>query len=161
MYNIVCFIILFIIGLVVFKNIVNSLFMALIIASIYDYFYQSKNKIIHESMTNPSKKRKKKKKKKKDKTLKHFKFPKGKYKFLPKSSKKKTLESMSNFQVNGLNKDTKKLMKTQHQLMKTLQEMGPVLEQGKSIIGAFDNFFGDGSDNKNDLSYMKKRLGLK
>ena len=45
--------------------------------------------------------------------------------------------------------------------MSTLKEMGPVLEQGKNIIGAFDSFFGDGGSNKNDLNYMKNRLGIK
>lgn len=163
MYNIVCFIILFIIGLVVFKDIVKSLFIALIISSIYDYFYQNKN--VYESMTNPKENKRKKRKRKKrikDKALKKLKFPKGKYNFDPKSSKKKTFKSMSSYQVKGLNNDTKKLMKTQNKLMSTLKEMGPVLEQGKSIIGAFDSFFGDGSNNKKtDLSYMKKRLGLK
>ena len=43
--------------------------------------------------------------------------------------------------------------------MKTLNEIGPVLSQGKSIISAFDNFFGEnnklGAD-KNDLAYLSQ-----
>ncbi len=95
-----------------------------------------------------------------DKLLKTKKFPKGKYKFDPKKSYRHAYGSLSKNQSRGLKKDTKSLIKTQEKLMNTLKEMGPVLTQGKTIIGAFDNFFGDGSSNKNDLGYMAKRLGI-
>ena len=90
--------------------------------------------------------------------LKKRKFPKGKYTFDPKNTYLNTYKSMSPRQVSGLKKDTKDLLSTQNQLMSTLKEMGPVLQQGKSIIGAFDSFFGD--KKKNDLEYLTKHLQM-
>ena len=182
MYNYILFIILTIIGYIVFKDIIISILFSLCLTSIYDYFYQKKfrSKKIIEKMSNKKKRKHNRKRKRKDKSkisrktngekdsknlssklLKQYKFPKGKYKFDPKQSYNKTYNSLSKGQVKGLNKDTKQLVKTQERLMSTLRDMGPVLEQGKNIIGAFDSFFGDGGDNKNDLNYMKNRLGIK
>lgn len=92
--------------------------------------------------------------------LKKRKYPSGKYTFDPEASYKQTSRSMSKPQVKGLRKDTKALLDTQTKLMGTLKEMAPVLEQGKSIIGAFDSYFGKGSGSGGDLDYMKKRLGI-
>ena len=92
--------------------------------------------------------------------LKKRKYPSGKYSFDPEASYKHTSRSMSKPQVKGLRKDTKALLDTQTKLMGTLKEMAPVLEQGKSIIGAFDSYFGKGSGSGGDLDYMKKRLGI-
>ena len=92
--------------------------------------------------------------------LKKRKYPSGKYTFDPEGSYKHTSRSMSKPQVRGLRKDTKALLNTQNKLMGTLKEMAPVLEQGKSIIGAFDSYFGKGSGSEGDLDYMKKRLGI-
>ena len=94
------------------------------------------------------------------KMLKKRKYPTGKYTFDPEASYKHTSRSMSKPQVRGLRKDTKALLDTQTKLMGTLKEMAPVLEQGKSIIGAFDSYFGKGSGSEGDLTYMKKRLGI-
>ena len=91
--------------------------------------------------------------------LKSRKYPKGKYTFDAETTYKKTYDTLSDGQIKGLKNDTQDLVKTQEQLMSTLKEMGPVLEQGKSIIGAFDSFFG-GAEKNNDLSYMTKRLGI-
>ena len=88
------------------------------------------------------------------------KYPKGKYHFDPDASYKHTRNTMSTPQVRGLKKDTRALLDTQKKLMGTLKEMAPVLEQGKTIIGAFDSYFGKGSGSEGDLEYMKKRLGI-
>ena len=95
---------------------------------------------------------KKNKKKKKSKSKKKFKLD-------VKKTFYENYKNLSSNQVKGLNKDTKSLIKTQKNLMKTLNDIGPVLSQGKSIINAFDNFFG--SDNKlgadkNDLAFLSK-----
>jgi len=95
--------------------------------------------------------------------LKSRKYPKGKYTFDAESTYANTYDTLSDNQIGGLKNDTRDLVKTQEQLMNTLKEMGPVLEQGKSIIGAFDSFFGspgEGDKKNNDLAYMTKRLGL-
>ena len=163
MYNYILFIILSIIGYIVFKDIIIAVLLSLFLTSIYDYFYQKKQYKLIEKMSNKRSQRKRNKriKKKSNKLLKKYKFQKGKYKFEPELSYNKTYKNLSKGQVKGLNKDTKQLVKTQERLMSTLKEMGPVLEQGKNIIGAFDSFFGDGGSNKNDLNYMKNRLGIK
>lgn len=88
------------------------------------------------------------------------KYPKGKYHFDPDASYKHTRNTLSTPQVRGLKKDTRALLDTQQKLMGTLKEMAPVLEQGKTIIGAFDSYFGKGSGSEGDLEYMKKRLGI-
>ena len=113
-----------------------------------------------------STKKKKKKKKKSEKASKYNKalgakkFPKGKFTFDPEETHSLTYKGMSKKQMKGLQKDTKNLMTTQEQLMGTLKEMGPVLEQGKTIIGAFDSFFGNGTSTKTDINFMSKRLGI-
>ena len=94
------------------------------------------------------------------KMVKKRKYPKGKYHFDPDASYKHTRNTMSTPQVRGLKKDTRALLDTQQKLMGTLKEMAPVLEQGKTIIGAFDSYFGKGSGSEGDLEYMKKRLGI-
>lgn len=167
MYSIIVFIALYIIGYSLTKSILCSFVIALIFSGIVEAI------LINQKLINPvvegmtSKRKKKRARKGKDKLsksvqkmLKSRKFPKGKYTFDAQKSYKKTYDTLSNNQIKGLKKDTKDLVKTQEQLMSTLKEMGPVLEQGKSIIGAFDNFFGDGGKS-NDLAYMTKRLGIK
>ena len=163
MYSIIVFIALFIIGYSITKSLLSSLVVAILLSVITEIIFIKKSTDMDtplmEGMTSKRKHKKNKKDKSIKKILKSRKFPKGKYTFNPKKSYKKTYKSLSNKQIKGLNHDTKSLVKTQEQLMSTLKEMGPVLEQGKSIIGAFDSFFGDGGK-KNDLAYMTKRLGI-
>ena len=54
-------------------------------------------------------------------------------------------------ELKGLNNDTKELMKTQKSLISTLETMGPVLEQGKDIMGSFNKYFGNDADLANLL----------
>ena len=163
MYSIIVFIALFITGYSITKLLLPSLVVAILLSVITEVIFIKKVTDTPPIMEGMTSKRKHKKRGKKDKSIKKIlksrKFPKGKYTFNPKKTYKKTYKSLSNKQIKGLNHDTKSLVKTQEQLMSTLKEMGPVLEQGKSIIGAFDSFFGDGGK-KNDLAYMTKRLGL-
>ncbi len=171
MYSFLVFIVLLLIGYQITASFIISLIIAILFSSTVEAIIinkQNNNSQITEGMTGNrkySKKKRLRKKEREDKTINKLlakkKFPKGKYTFDPKTSYKKVYSSLSTRQTSGLKRDTKNLIKTQEKLMSTLKEMGPVLSQGKTIIGAFDNFFGDGSSNKNDLAYMTKRLGIK
>ena len=142
-------------------GLVMAILLSVFIEMLFIYKHTKTNpSVLMEGMTSKRKKKKKGISKNVKKMLKKRKFPKGKYSFDAKRTYKKTYNNLSGTQVHGLKKDTKELVKTQEQLMSTLKEMGPVLEQGKTIIGAFDSFFGD-KNSKNDISYMTKRLGIK
>ena len=52
-------------------------------------------------------------------------------------------KNLSKKQLEGLNFDTKSLMKTQEGLISTLKQMGPALAQGKEVMDTFKNFFND------------------
>ena len=162
MNDIIFFICIFLISNIIQSNNIVSMAIALALTTIvYGYIeiVKSQASNIMEGMSNPKKKKKKiALGKDVNKMLKKQKFPKGKYTFDAKKSYNSTYKSMSPLQVNGLKKDTKDLLTTQTQLMSTLKEMGPVLQQGKSIIGAFDSFFGD--KKKNDLEYLTKHLKM-
>lgn len=171
MYDFIAFGAFFLVGWIVTKNKVQSIFVALIGGAIYSFCRSSPSVQgvtmkplsgypLVEGMQDRKKSKRKKKKGTLDKILGPKKFPKGKYTFDPKGSYGLTYKGLSKKQMKGLRKDTKNLMSTQEQLMGTLKEMGPVLEQGKTIIGAFDSFFGDGASTKSDLSFMTKRLGI-
>jgi len=45
-------------------------------------------------------------------------------------------------QIGGMRKDTKELMELQKELMGTLAEMKPAIEQGAQLLGTFSQFFG-------------------
>ena len=45
-------------------------------------------------------------------------------------------------QIGGMKKDTKELMELQKELMGTLAEMKPAIEQGAELLGTFSQFFG-------------------
>jgi len=45
-------------------------------------------------------------------------------------------------QIGGMRKDTKELMELQKELMATLAEMKPAIEQGAELLGTFSQFFG-------------------
>ena len=161
------YLILFIVLLLVYLLLKDILWVVIICIGfilVYKFFLPGS---INEGMTD--KKKKTKKKSKKSKSPK-----KSKKKKKPKLNVEKTLlESYKNLtsdQVNGLNKDTKDLIHTQKHLMKTLGDMGPVLSQGKSIISAFESYFG--GDNKDvnlphngpekvDMEYISKMLDNK
>ena len=63
--------------------------------------------------------------------------------------------SLSKKQLKGLNKDTRNLIKTQKQLIETLNNMGPALKDGKEILDSFKNYFGSESKLGSMLSNMK------
>jgi hypothetical protein len=50
-------------------------------------------------------------------------------------------------QINAMTKDTKELIKTQKTLMDTLQNLSPVVKEGKAIIDTFKGYF-DKEDKK-------------
>jgi len=159
MYELLLFFGLVVIGYSINKSIETSVLVSLIITSLYAFFRKNNLKSeIREGMKSGSKKKKKKLGKDVSKFLKKRKFPKGKYNFDPKKTYIETYKSMEPTQMNGLKKDTKELISTQNKLMSTLKEMGPVLEQGKNIIGAFDSFFGD--QKKTDLDTLLKHLDM-
>jgi hypothetical protein len=45
-------------------------------------------------------------------------------------------------QIGGMRRDTKELMELQKELMGTLAEMKPAIEQGAQLLGTFSQFFG-------------------
>lgn len=140
MTTIITILLVSMISYILTRNILASL----LIAILTNLFLIRRTPQITEGMKSGSKRGKKSKnKKKKDK--------KKKYKLDFNKSFYHNYKNLSSNQVNGLNKDTKSLIKTQKNLMKTLQEMGPVLSQGKSIISAFDKFFGSGDDKANEV----------
>jgi len=67
-------------------------------------------------------------------------------------------KSLTPDQVNGLNTDTKQLIQTQQQLLETLKNMGPALQEGQTILNTFKQYFGSDGDLEkgiNDLKNMK------
>lgn len=50
--------------------------------------------------------------------------------------------NLSPEQIGGMKKDTKELMELQKELMGTLAEMKPAIEQGAQLLGTFSQFFG-------------------
>ena len=143
------------------KNIYVSIVSAIIVFYLTISLTKPTSNI--ENMTSGRKrKRKKKRSRKKNKDKK-------KYKIDSQKSLFDNYQKLTPDQVNGLNNDTKSLIQTQKDLMNTLKEMGPVLSQGKSIIGAFDKFFGKNTDAKlphhgadePDINYLTKLLSKK
>ena len=58
-------------------------------------------------------------------------------------------KALSGDQAKGLNKDTQELIKTQKNLIDTLNKMGPTLKEGKNVLDTFKNYFGKDVDLKN------------
>ena len=50
--------------------------------------------------------------------------------------------NLSPEQIGGMRRDTKELMELQKELMGTLAEMKPAIEQGAELLGTFGQFFG-------------------
>ena len=164
MYSISLLLILIVIGVSITKNWKCSIFIGLFLTAIYSNILDNKKTTILEGMSNKKQSKKSNnsknsKKSKIKKLLKKKKFPKGKYTFNPKKTYIETYKSMDKKQMKGLKKDTKDLIDTQNKLMSTLKEMGPVLQQGKNIIGAFDSYFGD--QKTTDLTTLAKQLNKK
>jgi hypothetical protein len=53
--------------------------------------------------------------------------------------------NLSPEQIGGMKRDTKELMELQKELMSTLAEMKPAIEQGAELLGSFSQFFGSGT----------------
>jgi len=149
--NITIILIVAIISYIITKNILASLLIGILCSLFLLRWYQPKLMEGMKSGSRKHKKRKKTKKKHSHKKVEKDKKGKKKYKLDFNKSFYHNYKNLSSNQVSGLNKDTKSLIKTQKNLMKTLQEMGPVLSQGKSIISAFDKFFGSGDDKSNEV----------
>ena len=56
-------------------------------------------------------------------------------------------KNLDKSQISSMTKDTKELIKTQKTLMSTLENLAPVVKEGKSIIDTFKGYF-DGDDSK-------------
>jgi hypothetical protein len=50
--------------------------------------------------------------------------------------------NLSPEKIGGMKRDTKELMELQKELMGTLAEMKPAIEQGAQLLGTFSQFFG-------------------
>lgn len=50
-------------------------------------------------------------------------------------------KNLDKSQVNSMTKDTKELIKTQKTLMSTLENLGPIVKEGKTIIDTFKGYF--------------------
>jgi mannitol-specific phosphotransferase system IIBC component len=85
-----------------------------------------------------------------------------KFEFDHKNSFLENYKSLTKEQVNGLNKDTVDLMKTQEQLIATLKDMGPVLKESQTVLDTFKSYFGNDMTNKemNDLLTNVKNTKL-
>jgi hypothetical protein len=46
-------------------------------------------------------------------------------------------------QIGGMRRDTKELLELQKELMGSLSEMKPAIEQGAQLLSTFSTFFGD------------------
>jgi len=68
-----------------------------------------------------------------------------------KNSYLELFKSLKPDEINSLNTDTQELIKTQKQLIETLQSMGPALKEGKTILDTFKNYFNDGGIEKLSL----------
>jgi hypothetical protein len=68
-----------------------------------------------------------------------------------KNSYLELFKSLKPDEINSLNTDTQELIKTQKQLIETLQSMGPALKEGKTILDTFKNYFNDGGLDKLSL----------
>lgn len=80
--------------------------------------------------------------------------------FDSKESFASNLKSMTPKQIKGLNADTKELIKTQKMLLETLQNMGPALKEGKTVLDTFKTYFGstemkDGMDLEKLQDFLK------
>lgn len=53
--------------------------------------------------------------------------------------------NLSPDQIKGMRQDTKELMELQKELMGTLAEMKPAIEQGSQMLASFQTFFGNGN----------------
>jgi hypothetical protein len=70
------------------------------------------------------------------------------FQFDAKNTFLENYKSLTKEQINGLNKDTVDLMKTQEQLISTLKDMGPVLKDSQAVLDTFKSYFGN--DMKNE-----------
>ena len=77
--------------------------------------------------------------------------PKNENKIDHKESFLGLFKSLKPDEINSLNTDTQELIKTQKQLIETLQSMGPALKEGKTILDTFKNYFNDGGIEKLSL----------
>ena len=77
--------------------------------------------------------------------------PKTEHKIDHKNSYLELFKSLKPDEINSLNTDTQELIKTQKQLIETLQSMGPALKEGKTILDTFKNYFNDGGLDKLSL----------
>ena len=77
--------------------------------------------------------------------------PKKEHKIDHKNSYLELFKSLKPDEINSLNTDTQELIKTQKQLIETLQSMGPALKEGKTILDTFKNYFNDGGLDKLSL----------
>jgi hypothetical protein len=80
------------------------------------------------------------------------------FEFDHKASFLENYKSLTSEQVSGLNKDTLELMNTQKQLIETLQNMGPVLKDGKSVLDSFKSYFGDEAVMNKDMGEVLKKV---
>jgi len=53
--------------------------------------------------------------------------------------------NLSPEQIGGMRRDTKELLELQKELMGSLGEMKPAIEQGAELLKTFSTFFGDGA----------------
>lgn len=77
--------------------------------------------------------------------------PKTEHKIDHKNSYLELFKTLKPDEINSLNTDTQELIKTQKQLIETLQSMGPALKEGKTILDTFKNYFNDGGLDKLSL----------
>jgi hypothetical protein len=80
------------------------------------------------------------------------------FEFDHKASFLENYKSLTSEQVSGLNKDTLELMNTQKQLIETLQNMGPVLKDGKTVLDSFKSYFGDEAVMNKDMGEVLNKV---
>lgn len=109
-----------------------------------------KSMLIMEHLTDKKKSKKESKKVEEDDEQETFE-PKSEAKLDAKNTYLELFKSLNPNEIKSLNTDTQELIKTQQQLIETLQSMGPALKEGKTILDTFKNYFNDGGLDKLSL----------
>jgi len=135
-------------------NLLFSVALSLIIGSIIVSFTSTADYQYSESFEDKETKEAKENEEKKDEEVDDNEA----FEFDHKASFLENYKSLTSEQVSGLNKDTLELMNTQKQLIETLQNMGPVLKDGKSVLDSFKSYFGDEAVMNKDMGEVLKKV---
>ena len=151
------------VGYSVTKNIITSVSIGLILGAIFTSLTSVKKSNTMENFALKKNKNKNKNKNKKSKQKKNDSFDNEQdmepdndehFELDGKSSFVQNMKSLGKKETFQLKKDTQELLSVQKQLINTLNDMGPTLENGREIMATFQNYFG--SDNMKNINSKLK-----